>query len=91
MKVWLGKVISPGHNQLLCCAQAKGKGERRRDVDARRNYSTSKVIMLFVCGCFESELCLWVIRGVIIPLILLKTFHKRKQTERNGDKHTRID
>jgi hypothetical protein len=40
----------------------------------------SKVIMLFVYGCYESKLCLRVIRGVFIRLLL-----KRKQTERNGD------
>jgi hypothetical protein len=39
-------------------------GER---VDVIRNYTKSKVIMLFVCGCYESELCLRVIRGVFIP------------------------
>ena len=44
--------------------------------------------MLFVCGCYESELFLRVIRDVFISPILLKTILKKKQTERNGDKHT---
>jgi hypothetical protein len=46
--------------------------------------------MLFVCGCGESELCLSVIRGVFILPILLKNILKRKQMERNRDKHTWI-
>jgi hypothetical protein len=37
--------------------------------------TTNKVMMLFLCGCYESELCVRVIRGVFIPLILfLKRF-----------------
>jgi hypothetical protein len=36
------------------------------------------------CGCYESELCLRMIKGVI----LLKKFLKRKQMEQNMDKHT---
>ena len=39
-------------------------------------------------ACYESELCLHVIRGVFIPPILLKKFLKRKQMEQNRDKHT---
>ena len=39
-----------------------GGGKR---VDAKRNYTTIKMFMLFVCGCYESELCLRVIRGYI--------------------------
>ena len=31
-----------------------------------------KGIILFICGCYESELCLRVIMGVFIPPILLK-------------------
>jgi hypothetical protein len=58
-------------------------------VNGRKNSTMSKVILLFVCGCYERELR--VIRGVFIPPILLKKkFLKKKQTERNGDKHTLI-
>ena len=39
-------------------------------IDARRKYTTSKVMMLFVCGCYESELC--VISGVLTRPSLLK-------------------
>jgi hypothetical protein len=35
----------------------------RERVDVRRNYSTTKGLMLFVCGCYESELCLRVIHS----------------------------
>ena len=44
--------------------------------------------MLFVCGCYESELCFCVIRGVFVPLILLKRF--LNGNKQNEDKHTRI-
>jgi hypothetical protein len=50
------------HRQLLW------SGEWR--IDARMNYTTSKVMMLFVCGCYESELHVRVINGVLIPTIL---------------------
>ena len=39
--------------------------------------------MLFVCGCYESELCLRVIKCVFIPPILLKNV---SYTEANGTK-----
>jgi hypothetical protein len=32
----------------------------------------AKIIMLFLCGCYERELCLRVIREVFIVPILLK-------------------
>jgi hypothetical protein len=40
-------------------------------IDARNNYIFNE---LFVCGCYESELCSHVISGVFIALILLKHF-----------------
>jgi hypothetical protein len=45
--------------------------------------TTSKVIMLFVCGCYESVLCLRVISCVFIQPILLKNI---SETETNGTK-----
>ena len=42
------------------------------------------------CGCYESELCLRLIRAVFILPILLKRFITRKQTEQNGDNYTGI-
>jgi hypothetical protein len=39
--------------------------------------------MIFVCGCYESDLWLCVIKRVFIPAILLKNFSK---TEANGTK-----
>ena len=41
--------------------------------------------MLFVCGCFESELYVRVISSLFIPPILLKNFLKRKKTEQTND------
>ena len=35
MKVWLGKVFSPVHKQLMCCALKVKRGRRRA---RRRNY-----------------------------------------------------
>ena len=58
---------------MLCTVHKRREkvrgGER---IDSRRNYTTSKMFILFVCGCYESELCLRVIRGVFIPLIFVE-------------------
>ena len=57
----------------------------------REGITTSKVIMLFVCGCDESELCLRVIRGVFLLLILLKkNVLDGSKCNETGDKHTSI-
>lgn len=55
MKVWKGIFAWSQTVDALCIEVHKRRekvrgGER---VDARRNY-TSKVIMLFVCSCYES-------------------------------------
>ena len=51
-------------------------------VDVRKNYTTIKGIMLFVCGCYGSKLCLRVIRGLFIPTILLKKlFNEQNEIE----------
>jgi hypothetical protein len=80
MKVWLRKVFFAWSQtaNVLCTEVHKQRenvsgGER---VDARRNYTMSKIIMLFVCGCYESELCLNVIRVYSFR----RFFLKRKQT-----------
>ena len=70
----------------MLCAEVNKRSEKvrgRECIEARRNYTTSKVIMLFVCGCYESEVSLRVIRGVFIPLILLKNISEKeaKQNE----------
>ena len=84
--------LSPGYRLLMCLRTEVHKRREMvrggRQVDARQNCTTSKVIMLFVCGCYERELCLRVIRGVFIPLNYF--FFKRKQTEWNWDKRTWI-
>ena len=59
----------------VLCTEVHKRREKMRGgecVAARRNNTTSKVFMLFVCGCYESELCLRVVLGVFIPPILLK-------------------
>ena len=58
------------HTADMLCIEVHIQREKVRGgehIDVRRN-----TIELFVCGCYESELCLWVIRGVFIPPILLK-------------------
>uniref|UniRef100_A0A4W5KSD0 Uncharacterized protein n=1 Tax=Hucho hucho TaxID=62062 RepID=A0A4W5KSD0_9TELE len=79
-------------DRCVLCTEVHKRREKVRGgerIDARRNYTTSKMFMLFICGCYESELCLRVIRGVfILPILLKKMFFKWKQTEQNRDKHT---
>jgi hypothetical protein len=82
----MGLPITSGCTEVHKRRENVRGGER---VDVRRNYTTNKVIMMFVCGCYESELCVWVIRGVfILTYSVEKPFlHGSK---RNGDKHTLI-
>jgi hypothetical protein len=46
----------------------KGKGERRRPCRCEKDLLNVHCDDA-VWGCYESELCLWEIRGVFIPLI----------------------
>jgi hypothetical protein len=85
MMICLGKAFF-GWSQsadVLCTEVHKRKDNEVRGgdrFDARRNYTMSKVIVMFVCGCYESELCLCVVRGVFIPPILLKILLKWNET-----------
>ena len=57
MKVWPGKVFSSGHRHLMWCTEVHKQWEKVRAgecIDATRNYTTIKGIMLFVCGCYET-------------------------------------
>ena len=75
IEVWLGKVFSPCHTADVLCTEVHKRRETMRGgecVDARGKSTTSKKIMLFICGCQESELRLSVIRGVFILPNLLK-------------------
>ena len=58
------------------------KGGQRGD--AKNSYTTSKVIMLFVCGCYESELCLRVIHSADF----LEKKHFLKGSKRNETEMT---
>jgi hypothetical protein len=52
----------------VLCSEVHKRREKVRGgecVDVGRNFTTSKMIMLFVFGCYESELCLHVIMGCI--------------------------
>ena len=47
----------PGHRTaVMLCTEVHKQREKVRGVDARRNSTTIKGIMLFVCGCYEIEL-----------------------------------
>ena len=92
MKVWLEMFFFVAWSQtayVLCTEVHKRREKVRRRACRYLRYgilyihTTSKVIVLFLCGCYESELCLRVIRGVLILPILLKNVFKRKK-----DKHT---
>jgi hypothetical protein len=74
MKVWLGKFFLHGPRHVLSSEVHKRRESVRGGecVDARRNYITSKMFMLFVCGCYKSGVCLCMIRGVFILSILFK-------------------
>jgi hypothetical protein len=95
MTFWLGMFFSPSHQtaDVLCTEVHKRREKviRGERVDTCEKellyiYTLSKMIMLFSCGYYESELCL----RIFIPPILLKINLKQKQTEQNRDKHTSI-
>ena len=52
MKVWLGKDFLPGHRQLMCCAQVKGKGERRRARRGEKELSNNQK---------DHAVCVWLL------------------------------
>ena len=75
MKVWLGKLFFFAWSQtadVLYTEVHKWREKVRGGecVDDRRNYTMiMQGIMLFVCGCYESELCLCLF---IQPILYLK-------------------
>jgi hypothetical protein len=93
-KVWLGKVFSPGHRQLMCCAlksTSEGKGERRRAYRCKKELSNEQR---------DHAVCVWLLLKWIVfgewsgvysdCRFCWKTFLKWMQTELNGDKYTWI-
>jgi hypothetical protein len=57
MKVWLGMFFFVwSRTAVVFCNEVHKRREKVRGgerIDVRRNYTMSKVIMLFVCGCYE--------------------------------------
>jgi hypothetical protein len=69
------KVFAFSQTADVLCTEVHKQREKVREgdhADARGNSTMGKIIMLFVCGSYESELCLRVIRGVfILPILLI--------------------